>query len=128
MPDVKQTLVRILSTMPGVELAYLFGSHAAGRARADSDVDVAVRMSGPLTAQIKIELIERIAQELGCPVDVVDLYDVPEPVTDEVMKGVRLVGSDAAHAQLLFRHLLNVADFLPIRQSILEARRRAWTR
>jgi len=128
MRDVRQPLSKILAAIPGLELAYLFGSYATGSARPDSDIDVAVRFPEALTGERKMDLIERIADELGCPVDVVDLHEVPEPVTGEVVKGIRLWGTDTAHAQLLFRHLLNVADFLPLRQSILEARRQAWIR
>ena len=128
MRDVRRPLAKVLSAVPGLELAYLFGSYAAGSARPDSDIDVAVRFPETLTAERKLQLIELIAGELGCPVDVIDLHDVPEPITGEVMQGIRLVGTDSAHARLLFRHLLNVADFLPLRQSILETRRRAWIR
>ena len=128
MRDVRQPLLGILSAIPGLELAYLFGSYAAGSAGPDSDIDIAVRFPRALRLEQKLQLIERIADALGCPVDVIDLHDVPEPITGEVMKGTRLVGTDSAHARLLFRHLLNVADFLPLRQSILETRRRAWIR
>ena len=41
-----------------------------------------------------------IGAELGCPVDIVDLYPVPEPITGQVFKGIRLIGSDTAHAAL----------------------------
>lgn len=128
MRDVRHPLSRILTTVPGLELAYLFGSYATGSARPDSDIDGAVRFPEALTGERKMDLIERSADELGRPVDVVDLHEVPEPVTGEVKKGIRLWGTDTAHAQLLFRHGLNVADFLLLRQSTLEARRQAWIR
>jgi len=128
MPQVKETLTRLLANEPGLELAYLFGSHSRGSARPDSDVDVAVRFQRPMTVEQKLSLIGCIANELGCAVDIVDLYDLPEPITGEAMQGVRLVGTDEAHARLLTRHLLNVADFLPLRQRLLDERRSAWIR
>jgi predicted nucleotidyltransferase len=128
MSQVKETLQRLLANASGLELAYLFGSHARGTARPDSDVDVAVRFQGAMTAVQKMSLIESIANELGCVVDIVDLYDVPEPITGEALQGLRLVGTDEAHARLVTRHLLNVADFLPLRKRMLDERRSAWIR
>jgi len=55
-----------------------------------------------------------------------DLYHAPEPVLGEALKGVRLLGNAAAHAQLVTRHVLNAADFLPLRERILTERRSAW--
>jgi predicted nucleotidyltransferase len=43
--DVAAALTAALTELPEVELAYLFGSHAGGRARAESDVDVGVLVS-----------------------------------------------------------------------------------
>lgn len=41
-----ESLSRCLAEVPWVEFAYLFGSHAQGRARPDSDIDVAVKVTG----------------------------------------------------------------------------------
>jgi uncharacterized protein len=128
MSEVSETLKRLLSETPGLELAILFGSHASGRARPDSDVDLAVRFGRPLSPELKQALTESVAVELGCAVDIVDLFDAPEPITGEVLKGQRLFGDDSAHARLLTRHVMNVADFLPLRQRILDERRSAWIR
>jgi len=53
--------------------AWLYGSHAAGRARADSDVDVAILFDGPLDPVALFDMGCRLAAELGVPVDLVDL-------------------------------------------------------
>jgi len=116
----------MLSEFPGLELAFLFGSHAHGTARPDSDIDLGVLFRQAITAEQKLNLIEAIASEFGCAVDIVDLHGIPEPVTGEVMQGRRLIGTDAAHARLLYRHLLEAADFLPLRQRILDERGAAW--
>jgi predicted nucleotidyltransferase len=42
----KDALERYFVSLDGVMLAYLFGSHARGRAWAHSDVDVAVLLEG----------------------------------------------------------------------------------
>jgi len=123
-----ETLRTLLSDVPEVELAFLFGSQASGSARADSDVDLAILLRQPLSADLKLSLTEAVAAALGCAVDIVDLFEAPEPITGEILAGERLVGDNTAFARLLTRHLMNVADFLPLRQRILDERRAAWIR
>lgn len=119
-------LIALLSQYPEIKLAILFGSQATGNVRSDSDIDLGILAQAPLTADFKLQLIQTIGAEFGRPVDIVDLYHVPEPITGQVFKGIRLIGDDAAYAELLTRHLLNVADFLPLHQRILTERRNRW--
>ena len=126
MTAIQEQLLRALSGFPEIRLALLFGSRASGRPRADSDIDLAVLADSPLAPERRACLIEAVAQATGCPVDLVDLYHAPEPVLGEALKGVRLLGNAAAHAQLVTRHVLNAADFLPLRERILTERRSAW--
>ncbi|MBP6056992.1 MAG: nucleotidyltransferase domain-containing protein [Nitrosomonas sp.] len=119
-------LTALLSRYPQIKLAILFGSQATGNARLDSDIDLGLLAQTPLTADFKLRLIQTIGAEFGRPVDIVDLYHVPEPITGQVFKGIRLIGDDTAYAELLTRHLLNVADFLPLHQRILTERRNRW--
>jgi len=42
---LQQTIQPVLATFPDVQAAFLFGSHATGRARPDSDVDLG--LAGP---------------------------------------------------------------------------------
>ncbi len=119
-------LIALLSHYPEIKLAILFGSQATGDVRPDSDIDLGILAQAPLTADFKLQLIQTIGAEFGRPVDIVDLYHVPEPITGQVFKGIRLIGSDTAYAELLTRHLLNVADFLPLHQRILTERRNRW--
>jgi len=125
--ELRHRLRRILSAHGGVRLAILFGSHATGHATPHSDLDLAVQMAAPLTAEEKIALIERVAETTGMPVDLIDLKRVGEPLLGQILKhGVRLVGSDSDYASLLSRHLFDAADFLPYRNRILAERRRVW--
>ncbi len=119
-------LTALLSHYPQIKLAILFGSQATGNARPDSDIDLGLLAKMPLPSDFKLQLMQTIGAELGCPVDIVDLYYVPEPITGQVFKGTRLIGSDTTYAELLTRHLLNVADFLPLHQRILTERRNRW--
>jgi predicted nucleotidyltransferase len=119
-------LLRALSGFPEIRVALLFGSRASGHPRVDSDVDLAVLADAPLSAERRASMMEAIAIATGCPVDLVDLYHAPEPVLGEALKGVRLLGDAADQARLVARHVLNAADFLPLRERILAERRAAW--
>jgi uncharacterized protein len=123
-----EILRKILAAIPGIRVAILFGSQAAGTAGPASDVDVAILLDAPMSAEQKQRIIEAVSSEMGCPVDVVDLYGAPEPVLGEALKGEKLLGDKAAYAQLMSRHVFNVADFLPLRQRLLDERRAAWIR
>ncbi|MNF79008.1 Nucleotidyltransferase domain protein [compost metagenome] len=116
-----------LAQHPDVRLAYVFGSVASGRARPDSDVDVAVLMAAPLNAQSKIRLISDIASSTGRPVDLIDLVGVGEPLLGQILRhGVRIRGDAALHAQWVTRHIFNNEDFMPYVERMLAERRQAW--
>lgn len=66
-----------------IALAYLFGSHAIGKADAESDIDIAVLADEPLTKGqrfgLRLELMVKLAEALGVQIenmDVVVLQDV----------------------------------------------------
>ena len=108
--------------------AIVFGSVAGGTANPASDIDVAVAVPDrPLSSEEKLDLIERLAEATGRPVDLVDLRTVGEPLLGEILRnGVRLIGSDEVHTALLLRHLYDEADFSPLQRRILTERRQAW--
>lgn len=125
--DLRHLLRQALTEHGGVRLAILFGSHASGRVTPDSDLDLAVQTSDPLTAADKIALIEKLAQATGLPIDLIALKHAGEPLLGQILKhGIRLLGSDEAYAALLTRHVFDAADFLPYRNRILAERRQAW--
>ena len=126
MTALADQLLRALSGFPEIRLVLLFGSRALGRPRVDSDVDLAVLADSPLAGERRAAIIEAVALATGCPVDLVDLYHAPEPVLGEALKGVRLFGDADVYARLVTRHVLNAADFLPLRERILTERRTAW--
>ena len=127
MLTIDDQLIRILNRHPGIRLAILFGSHASGHAGSDSDIDLALLAENPLSSATIRDLVEAIGLEFGCPVDVVDLYHAPQPILGQVFKGRRLLGDNRTYAELLTRHLIDSADFLPRRQRILAERQAAWT-
>jgi predicted nucleotidyltransferase len=126
MNTIDKPLTRLLSRYHEIRLARLFGSQATGGARPDSDIDLALLTDKPISASFKLELIGVIGAEFGCPVDIVDLYDAAEPILGQVLKGKRLLGDNPVYASLLTKHVINVADFVPLQQRILDERRTAW--
>ena len=129
MPDENLTraIRAILDTQPGIRLAILFGSFAAGRERVDSDLDLAVDAGHRLTAGEKLTLMKKLAERTGRPVDLVDLYVVGEPLLGQILRhGKRLLGGGTCYANLIRRHLFDQADYLPYRSRILAERRGTW--
>jgi len=127
-PDLIQAILAALDTLPGIRLAILFGSLAAGRERVDSDLDLAVDAGRRLTSGERLALTTELAKRTGRPVDLVDLYVVGEPLLGQILRhGKRLLGGGTCYADLIRRHLFDQADYLPYRSRILAERRRAWT-
>ncbi|MFN2328544.1 MAG: nucleotidyltransferase domain-containing protein [Chromatocurvus sp.] len=128
MNEIETSIAQVLGHYPDLRLAILFGSQATGLANHESDIDLGLLAEAPLTAEFKLELMQAIGATCGRPVDIVDLRTAGEPVLGEVFKGRRLLGDDSTYAQLLSRHLIDAADFLPLQRRILAERRDAWMR
>ena len=117
----------ILSPYTSIKLVILFGSLANNTARFESDLDLAVQCEQPLTQDEKMQLIALLAKKFMRPVDLIDLYDVGEPLLGQIInKGRRVLGSDTCYGYLLARHLYAEADFMPYQRRILKQRRDQW--
>ena len=113
---------------PPLRIALLFGSLAEGRARPDSDLDVAVAADRPLDAAQKQSLIEHLAEASGRPVDLIDLRIVGEPLLGRALQGRPLLMRDRRlFEEIIKRHLIETEDFLPLQRRLLAERRKAWT-
>ena len=130
MPEndaLDRAIVSVLGRRPGIEIAILFGSRASGRARADSDLDLAIDAGHALDAEEKSAIIAELADALGGPVDLVDLRTVGEPLLGQILDGGRrLVGTRTRWAELVSRHLRDQADFMPYVERMLAERRARW--
>jgi predicted nucleotidyltransferase len=125
--NLNQAILAAISTQPGIGLAILFGSLAAGEGRSASDLDLAVDAGRRLTASEKMALISELAGSTGRPVDLVDIHAIGEPLLGQILQhGKRILGSDTLYANLIRRHLFDQADYLPYRNRILAERRQAW--
>ncbi len=92
-------LTEQLRKQPLVLTALLFDSHASGRSRPDSDLDVAVWFGpayGSMDAEeFRLTLSIDLMTRYGCPVDVVPLDQAPPFLKQQVFnRGVELVVCD----------------------------------
>jgi predicted nucleotidyltransferase len=94
---IVDTLRRLI---PGCVAIYLFGSHAAGTARRDSDIDLAVLAPAPLGDEERWHLAQTLAVALGRDVDLVDLRRASAVMRVQVLEsGKLLFESDSTQRQ-----------------------------
>ena len=73
-PAVIDSLVcKLQSWLPDLLAVYGFGSRVQGRARADSDLDMAVLVAGYAEPVVLWQWAGELADVAGCPVDLLDL-------------------------------------------------------
>lgn len=111
MSERNKKLGTFLSQYPEIKLAILFGSLASGKDHPNSDIDLALLADAPIGNDFKLQLINAIGARFGRPVDIIDLYQTPEPIFGQVLKRIKLLGDNTIHAKLLTKHLLNTAAF-----------------
>lgn len=128
MDEIEANILQVLGHYQNLRLAILFGSQITGETSPESDIDLGILADTQLNAAFKLELMQKIGAACGRPVDIVDLSIAGEPILGEVFKGRRLLGDASTYAQLLSRHLIDAADFLPLHRRILAQRREAWMR
>ena len=120
-------IVKLLSTYPQVRMAILFGSMASATNTPESDLDLALYGEHRLSSELKMDLIQRLASITKCPIDLIDMRTVGEPLLGEILsKGKRILGNNTDFALLLSRQLIDKADFYPYRERLLRERREQW--
>jgi predicted nucleotidyltransferase len=129
MTELIQALSEYFARQADLDLAVLFGSCAAGRARARSDLDVAVLGNRALTPGRRLELIGELATISGRPVDLIDLSTAGIPITGAALTTGRTLFErvPGLRTTRLVRYLIDAADFMPLYERTLRERRRAWT-
>ncbi len=124
--DPEATQVQaILERHNAIQLAFIFGSTANGKARSDSDLDIGLAATTSLTAAQKLELMDELAVEFGRPIDLVDLTTAPPPILSQILtKGVCILKKDVnLYAALIKKVWYDQADFMPNYNMILQRRR-----
>lgn len=96
--DLNAILARRLAPFRPV-VVYVFGSVARGRARPDSDVDIAFLAAAPPDPVRVFDVAQDIAGEIGREVDLVDLHRASAVLKAQVVgKGTRVLVSDQTAA------------------------------
>ena len=103
MDPLLEPLRRALAGEPLLRLAVLFGSHATGRARAGSDVDVAILPCEDLSLAAELDLAARLSQALCREVDLVRLDHANVLVRWEVARDGVCVLAEPAYEWTRFR-------------------------
>ncbi|MEW6045468.1 MAG: nucleotidyltransferase domain-containing protein [Bacillota bacterium] len=126
-----EVLRDILVAQDDVAFAYLFGSMAKGRARATSDIDVAVwlvhvasRDPDPVAALDRgLELAAELEAAVRRPVDVVVLNHAPLALAHNVLRHGRLLFCRDERARALFyvEHVRRWIDMGPVRELFTRA-------
>jgi predicted nucleotidyltransferase len=95
MNEWMSSLLEYLAAQPDVVAAYVFGSVAQGRARPQSDVDIAVLLAADLDEETRFDRRLRLGWEverlIGRPTDLVVLNDAPPLLQHQVLKHGRLI-------------------------------------
>ncbi|MBI4885780.1 MAG: nucleotidyltransferase domain-containing protein [Acidobacteria bacterium] len=116
-----RAVARCASTRREVAAAYVFGSVATGRTRADSDVDVAVLLARPLPPNRSLRYQLKLMADLGSAlhrsdVDLVLLNDASPLLAHRVLSKGRLVFERSRSARVRFqvRTASRYADVIPM--------------
>lgn len=118
---VSRAVASCVSGRREIQAAYVFGSVATGRARRDSDVDVAVLLTRPLKAEraltYRLKLMNDLGSALGrSDVDLVMLNDAPPLLAHRVLSKGRLVFERSRSVRVRFqvRTASRYFDLLPM--------------
>ena len=121
---LKTRIARVLEHFSEVEAAFLFGSHAVGRARPESDVDIALVPATEALRARKLDLLTAFAQAGLENVDLAILDDSDIVLRFEAVSPNQLVYAkeEFDRGSYYSRVVREYFDFLPI----LEVQRKAY--
>ena len=117
-----QKLQTFFAGEENVRLAFLIGSFAAGTARPDSDVDVAVLFGRVPDYMDVLGLRDRLSVLMEREADLVVLNDAGAVIRMQVLKtGIRLRAEQGAYEEFFVRTVNEYDDLKQIRAPIEEA-------
>jgi len=121
---MQKVLHNIFADEPSVQAVYLFGSHASGHARPESDVDLGVVVQDGASMPDKLDLLATLAAHGIDNVDLVFLHRVDPVVRYEAVRPNVLVYRGAAfdHGTYYSRVVRQYFDVQPL----LQLQRRAY--
>ena len=120
--DLARARAELARALPGLKLAYVFGSRAAGRSRVDSDVDLAVLCDVVVDPLALYGIAQIIAGALRREVDLVDLARASTVLQKEVVAQGKVLHEREPGMRLVFesRVLSDYARLNEERAPVLE--------
>ena len=103
--DDRQLSELLLREIPGLLVAYRFGSTVTGATHAGSDVDLAVLAPRPLEGERRFEIAGKLEAELRRGVDLVDLRAAPTVLRMQVMTTGTVIVVQDERARTEFENL-----------------------
>lgn len=132
LEDIEKAATDVLENEPLIEAAYLFGSHAKGKARLNSDIDIAVLFKEDIRDSQRIdtqqELFRRLFHALDrSDIDIVCLNRASLLLRHRairegiVIKGVKSQQRVSFHRDSIIEYL----DTIPLRNELIEGTKHA---
>lgn len=100
--DLDAVREAVLSVLPAIRLLYIFGSHARGNARLDSDLDLAVLAGAAMDPIQLFAARQTLELALRMDVDLVDLAAANTVLRLEVVRNGTLLHQRSAEQALQF--------------------------
>ena len=121
---IKAQLEVFFENHPELLCSYLFGSAIHNRMHADSDIDIAVAGTAPLSAGHKQRLREELEQIFRRDVDLIDLHSATGNILRQALHGnCILCRNKSIRYQLQRRLIYDQEDMQPLRKRIMDTRR-----
>lgn len=112
--QIIEHIVRLIISRWETDAVYLYGSRAKGKARPDSDWDIAVLFRDFLTSPVERclrpqEVEEVLQRELRMYdlISVVDLEDVPPPLQINIITGKRIYDRGVPHVRRIEQSVIS---------------------
>lgn len=108
--------------VPGIELAYLFGSEARGESTAASDVDIAILTKEVLSLDQRLEVMSGLSALLNREIDLVQLHEATDVFRAQVIRDGKLIYASDPNTKAEFE-VRSIVDYIHLneqRQAILE--------
>lgn len=111
---------------PEIQVAMVYGSFARGKESPSSDLDLAVAGAKALSADQKVDLINRLSSRLAREIDLIDLGTVTGTVAKEALTTGRLLFNRDPQrlAGILSRLMVEEEDFQKLRARLMSDRRK----
>jgi predicted nucleotidyltransferase len=126
LSEIEAQVAEYCATRPEIVACYLFGSHATGRARPGSDVDLAFLLASDVPkdryGSLQLEYFSALSDRLHRDIHPLIMNNAGEVVLEQVFrKGVVLYGGDAMEcARFRMTQTVLIAEFAPVRKRMEE--------